>query len=125
MAARLRELEPAAAERVRAMCEALVPGSGAAGPEVYVDALIAELPEGERATAVAELEEVAAAAARGELAEQAGTPAFERARLWAAEAYYSDFVASDSEERGAWHRIGFEFPLTEQLRKDWSFMGIE
>lgn len=125
MAARLRELEPAAAERVRALCEALVPGSAAAGPELYVDALVCELPEAERAAAVADLEQVAAAAERGELASLAGTPAFERARLWAVEAYYSDFVAPGSEDRGAWHRIGFEFPLTEQLRKDWSFMGIE
>jgi hypothetical protein len=112
-------------ERVRALCEALVPGSAAVGPELYVDALVGELPEGERAAAIADLSEVAAAAERGELAELAGTPAFERARVMAAEAYYSDFQAAGMPGPRAYERIGFTFPLAQMVRKDWSFMGIE
>lgn len=123
--AALRVLDAAAAERLRSLCEALVPGSAATGAEVYLDALLAELPEGERPAALADLEAVAAAAERGELAALTGTPAFERARLMAVEAYYSDFVAGDAPGPGAWRRIGFLFPLTERLHKDWSFIGIE
>lgn len=118
-------LDEAAAARVRALCEALVPGAAQTGAEVYVDALLAELPLGERPAALADLEAVAAAAERGELPALAGTPAFERARLMAVEAYYSDFLAGDAPGPSAWQRIGFEFPLTERLRKDWSFIGIE
>jgi hypothetical protein len=121
----LRHIEPEAAGRVRSLCDALVPGSAAVGPEVYVDALVGELPEAERPGALADLDRVAAAAARGELAALAGTPAFERARVMAVEAYYSDFVAVEAPGPGAWQRIGFAFPLADMVRKDWSFMGIE
>jgi hypothetical protein len=120
----LRHIEPEAAERVRALCEALVPGSAAVGPEVYVDALLGELPEAERPAALAELDRVATAVERGELAALAGTPAFERARAMAVEAYYSDFVAVEAPGPGAYRRIGFTFPLADKVRKDWSFMGI-
>jgi hypothetical protein len=121
----LRHIEPEAAERVRALCDTIVPGSAAVGPEIYVDALVDELPEDERAAALADLEQAAAAAARGELASLAGTPAFERARVMAAEAYYSDFVAAGLPGPGAYERIDFRFTLADKVRKDWSFMGIE
>ncbi|MFT3864274.1 MAG: hypothetical protein QM729_08380 [Solirubrobacterales bacterium] len=121
----LRHIEPAAAERVRSLCEALVPGSAAVAPEVYVDALVGELPEAERPAALADLDQVAAAAARGELGALAGTPAFERARAMAIEAYYSDFIAPRAPGPGAYERIGFTFPLAAMVRKDWSFMGID
>src|SRR3978361_2281611 len=68
----LRHIEPEAAERVRSLCEALVPGSAAVGPEAYVGALLEELPESERAAALAELAEAATAAERGDLAAIAG-----------------------------------------------------
>jgi hypothetical protein len=121
----LRHIEAAAADRVRSLCEALVPGSAAVGPEVYVDALLGELPEAERPAALADLDQVAAAMERGELASLAGTPAFERARVMAVEAYYSDFVAAAAPGPGAYRRIGFTFPLADMVRKDWSFIGIE
>src|ERR1700710_1416305 len=121
----LRHIEPEAAARVRSLCDALVPGSASGGPEAYVDGLIDELPEEERGAALADLEQVAAAAERGELAALAGTPAFERARVMAAEAYYSDFVAVEAPGPGAHRRIGFTFPLADKVRKDWSFMGID
>lgn len=121
----LRHLGMEEAERVRSLCEALVPGSAAVGPEVYVDALVDELPEAERPAAVADLERVATAAEQGGLATLAGTPAFERARAMAVEAYYSDFVAVEATGPGAYRRIGFSFPLADMVRKDWSFMGID
>ena len=121
----LRHIEAAAAERVRSLCEALVPGSAAVGPEVYVDALLGELPEAELPAALADLDQVAAAMERGELASLAGTAAFERARVMAVEAYYSDFVAAAAPGPGAYRRIGFTFPLADMVRKDWSFIGIE
>lgn len=121
----LRHIEPEAAERIRALCDTIVPGSAAVGPEVYVDALVDEMPASERAAALADLEQAAAAAERGELAALAGTPAFERARVMAAEAYYSDFVAVEAPGPGAYRRIGFTFPLADKVRKDWSFMGID
>src|ERR1700712_626652 len=121
----LRHIEPEAAERVRALCDTIVPGSAAVGPEVYVDALIEELPESERAAALADLAQAATAAERGELASIAGTPAFERARVMAAEAYYSDFVAVEAPGPGAYRRVGFTLPLADKVRKDWSFMGVD
>ena len=121
----LRHIESREAERVRSLCEALVPGSAAVGPEVYVDALVDELPEAERPAALADLDRVAAAAERGDLASLAGTPAFERARVMAVEAYYSDFVAVEAPGPGAYRRIGFTFPLADKVRKDWGFMGID
>jgi hypothetical protein len=121
----LRHIEPEAAERIRVLCDTIVPGSAAVGPEVYVDALVDEMPEPERAAALADLEQAAAAAERGELAALAGTPAFERARVMAAEAYYSDFVAAGLPGPRAYERIGFTFPLADRVRKDWSFMGID
>ena len=121
----LRHIEPEAAERIRVLCDTIVPGSAAVGPEVYVDALIDEMPEPERPAALADLEQAAAAAERGELAALAGTPAFERARVMAVEAYYSDFVAVEAPGPGAYRRIGFTFPLADKVRKDWSFMGID
>src|ERR1700761_7852568 len=101
----LRHIEPEAAERVRVLCETIVPGSAAVGPEVYVDALVDEMPAAERPAALADLELAAEAAERGELASIAGTPAFERARVMAAEAYYSDFVAVEAPGPGAYRRI--------------------
>jgi hypothetical protein len=121
----LRHIEPEAAERIRALCDTIVPGSAAVGPEVYVDALVDELSASERPAALADLEQAAAAAERGELAALAGTPAFERARVMAAEAYYSDFVAIEAPGPRAYERIGFTFPLADKVRKDWSFMGID
>ncbi len=120
----LHALDAAGAERVRALCEAIVPGSAAVGPEIYVDALLARMPEVERSAALADIEAAAAALERGLLADFARTPAFLRVRALAIEAYYSDFLALDAPGPGAYRRIGFEFPLADRVRKDWSYLGI-
>lgn len=120
----LRALDTLAAGRVRALCDAIVPGSAAVGPEVYVDALIARMPEPERSAALEDVEAAVAAHERGELDAFACTPAFARVRALAIEAYYSDFLAGGAPGPGAYRRIGFEFPLADGVRKDWSYLGI-
>jgi hypothetical protein len=121
---RLRALDTNRAARVRELCDAIVPGSAAVGPEVYVDALLARMTEPERVAALTDLDMALAALERGELRAIAGTPAFARARALAIEAYYSDFVADGAPGPGAYRRIGFEFPLADRVRKDWSYLGI-
>jgi long-chain-alcohol oxidase len=122
----LHVLDAGAAAMVRSACDAIVPGSGRVGPEVYVDALLAAMDDGARAEALGRFAAVAAAAAGGEegMRDVAATPGFGQVRAMAVEAYYSDFVAPGAPGPGAWEAIGFVFPLVERLRKDWSFMGI-
>jgi hypothetical protein len=120
----LRALDTDKATRVRALCDAIVPGSAAVAPEVYVDALLARMSEPELLAALADLDTTLEALERGELGAVADTPAFARARALAIEAYYSDFVAAGAPGPGAYKRIGFEFPLADRVRKDWSYLGI-
>jgi hypothetical protein len=121
----LRALDQGAARRVRSLCDAIVPGSATVGPEIYVDALLARMEERDRRAALSDLDAVATALEQGELEAVADTPAFGRARAFAIEAYYSDFVAPGAAGPGAWERIGFDFPLANRVRKNWSFMGID
>jgi hypothetical protein len=117
-------LDDEGAVRLRALCEAIVPGSAAVWPEVYIDALVAGMADDQRDAALADLEAIALAHERGELAAHTGTPAFARARTLAVEAYYSDFLAAGAPGPSSWRRIGFEFPLADRIRKDWSYLGI-
>jgi hypothetical protein len=110
---------------VRALCELFVPGSGRVGPEVYVDALLARMPEGPRAQALESidaLEEPADGGAEA-LGERQFTPEFMMVRALACEAYYSDFVAPGAPGPGAWEEIDFKPPLAARLNKDWSYLG--
>lgn len=111
---------------VRTVCELIVPGSARVGPEVYIDALLARMPEPQRAqtlSAFDELEQPAAAGAQA-LSEHALTPSFMAARALACEAFYSDFVAAGAPGPGAWEEIDFRPPLATRLNKDWSFLGV-
>jgi hypothetical protein len=111
---------------VRRVCELIVPGSGRVGPDVYIDALLARMPEPERQGTLAAfdaLEEPAAEGA-GALAEHALEPAFMAARALACEAFYSDFVAPGAPGPGAWEEIDFNSPLARRLDKDWSYLGV-
>jgi hypothetical protein len=101
---------------VRSVCETIVPGSTRVGPEVYVEALLTELPEPDRAAALAAFAAVAAG--------ERGTPAFMQARALAIEAFYSDFVAPGLDAEGAWAEIDFNSPIAQRVRKDWSYLGI-
>jgi hypothetical protein len=116
----LKVLDAATAGIVEGVCDALVPGSARVRPAVYVDALLARMPEGQRAAAIAAF----AALAEGDLAAQAGTPGFLWARALAVEAFYSDFVAPGTDATGAWEEIDFNTPLATRLAKDWAYLGI-
>ena len=121
-----RALDEQRVAAVEALCELIVPGSGRAGPVVYVDALIAGMPPPVRDGALASIDALAPAAAQGPdaLAEKAQTPEFGFVRALAIEAYYSDFVAPGKDGPGAWKEIDFNSPLATRLAKDWSWLGI-
>ena len=116
----LRVLDAETAQMVERVCDAIVPGSARVHPAVYVDALLAGMPEGPRAGVLAAF----TALAGGEIGEHAGTPDFLLVRAFAIEAFYSDFVAPGVEATGAWAEIDFNTPLATRLAKDWSYLGI-
>jgi hypothetical protein len=119
-------LDEQRAALVRSLCELIVPGSGRVGPEVYIDAVLARMPDSARSGALASIDalrEPAAAGAEG-LVPYQFSPEFQFVRALACEAFYSDFVAPDAPGPGAWEEIDFAPPLAARLRKDWSYMGI-
>jgi hypothetical protein len=119
-------LDEQTAALVRRLCELMVPGSGRVGPEVYIDALLARMPEHQRAETLAAFDALAAPAAGGaeRLADHVLTPAFATVRALACEAFYSDFVAPGAPGPGAWEEIDFRPPLAARLNKDWSYLGV-
>lgn len=116
----LQVLDAATAGVVEGVCDAIVPGSARVRPAVYVDALLARMPDAQRAAAIAAF----ASLADGDLAAKAGTPDFLWVRALAVEAFYSDFVAPGTGVTGAWAEIDFNTPLATRLAKDWSYLGI-
>jgi hypothetical protein len=116
----LHVLDDDGAQMVARVCDAIVPGSARVHPEVYVDALLARMPEGVRDAALAEF----ASVAEGDIAASAGTPGFLWVRALAIEAFYSDFVAPGVDAAGAWSEIDFNSPLATRLAKDWSYLGV-
>jgi hypothetical protein len=119
-------LDERSSELVRSVCEMIVPGCARIGAEVYVDALLARMPDDARAGALAAFDALAPAAAAGEqaLGELSLTPEFQLVRALACEAFYSDFIAPGAEGPGAWQEIGFHPPLAARLEKDWSYLGV-
>jgi hypothetical protein len=109
------------AAAVAALCELIVPGSAAVGPEVYIDAVVTAMPPPVQAQALAAIDRLAAAES---LADHERTPEFALVRALAIEAYYSDFVAPGRDAPGAYADIDFNSPLARRIDKDWSFMGI-
>jgi hypothetical protein len=111
---------------VRAVCELIVPGSGRVGPEVYIDALLARMPEPEREEMLGAFDALEHPAAEGvdAFAEHALEPAFMVARALACEAFYSDFVAPGAPGPGAWQEIDFNSPLARRLDKNWSYLWV-
>lgn len=111
---------------VRSVCELIVPGCARVAPEVYIDALLARMPDDQRdatLAAFAALEPWAAAPGPG-LPEPSLIPEFMLVRALACEAFYSDFVAPGASGPGAWQEIGFNPPLAARLDKDWSYLGV-
>ena len=119
-------LDPQRSQAVRRLCELIVPGSGRVGPEVYIDALLARMPDEPRGFALAAIEalEQPAAAGSAALAQHAATPEFMLVRALACEAFYSDFVAPGAPGPGAWEEIDFRPPQAARLNKDWSYLGV-
>jgi hypothetical protein len=113
-------LDEARAEKLEALCDAIVPGSTRVGPVVYIDALIGHMPPPVRDQALASIDALDPA----RLAEQERTPEFALVRALAIEAYYSDFVAPGHDAPGAWAEIEFDPPVARRLRKDWSWLGV-
>ena len=121
----LRALDARRAAALEALCEAIVPDSARVGPVVYIDALLAGMPEPVREHALAAVDALAPwAASPDELAEHDRAPEFAFVRALAIEAYYSDFVAPGADGPGAWAEIDFNTPLATRLAKDWSYLGI-
>lgn len=119
----LRAFATREAELVRRLCEAIVPGSERVAPEVYIDAVAAEMPRPAFDALLAALD--ALANHLDDLSSRADSPEFLLIRALACEAFYSDFVAPGAAGPGAWSEIEFSFPLADRVNKDWSFMGIE
>ncbi|MGO9822228.1 MAG: hypothetical protein ACLPTJ_16485 [Solirubrobacteraceae bacterium] len=119
-------LDQRGADRVRLVCELIVPGCERVGAEVYIDALLARMPDEPRAAVLAAFEALERPAAEGRqaLAEHSLTPDFQLVRALACEAFYSDFIAPGAPGPGAWLQIDFAPPLAARLDKDWSYLGV-
>jgi hypothetical protein len=111
---------------LEALCETIVPGSARVGPTVYIEALLARMPEPVREATLAAIDSLADVADGGAeaLRERAATPEFMMVRALAVEAFYSDFVAPGAPGPGAWEEIDFNSPLATRLQKDWSYLGV-
>jgi hypothetical protein len=122
----MRVLDEHRSDVVRLLCDLIVPGSARVGPEVYIDALLARMPEDERQAALAAVDALEQPAAGGAeaLGEQLFNPDFLLVRALACEAFYSDFVAPGASGPGAWEEIDFKPPLAARLNKDWSYLGV-
>jgi len=113
-------LDDAHAQKLEALCEAIVPGSSRVGPAVYIDALLAHMPPPVQGQVLASIDALDPA----RLADQERTPEFAFIRALACEAYYSDFVAPGRNGPSAWEEIDFDPPAARRLRKDWSWLGV-
>ena len=118
-------LDEQSAVLVRSLCDLMVPGSARVGPEIYIDALLARMPENERAAVLSAFESLAPVADSAEsLAARALTPEFMMVRAFACDAFYSDFVAPGAAGPGAYEEIDFTLPLARRVTKDWSYLGV-
>jgi hypothetical protein len=113
------------AELVRSLCDLIVPGSARVGPEIYIDALLARMPEGDRVATLGAFAALASVADSAEsLAGRFLSPEFMLVRALACEAFYSDFVAPGASGPGAYEEIDFTIPLAARIKKDWSYLGV-
>jgi hypothetical protein len=122
----MRVLSDPQAALVHSLCELMVPGCARVGAGVYIDALLARMPEDARGGVIGCFEALADCVEGGEdaLRERQFTPEFGAVRAMACEAFYSDFVAPGAAGPGAYEEIGFRFPLADRINKDWSYLGV-
>jgi hypothetical protein len=123
----MKVLNDSQAALVRSLCELVVPGCERVGAEVYIDALLAGMPEDARAGIIGCFEALADCVDGDEeaLRERQFTAEFGAVRALACEAFYSDFVAPGRDAVGAYEEIDFRFPLADRINKDWSYLGVE
>ena len=123
----MKVLSDSQAALVRSLSELVVPGCERVGAEVYIDAVLMRMPEGDRAGMIACFEALSDCVAGGEeaLRERQFTAEFGAVRAMACEAFYSDFVAPGRAAAGAYEEIDFRFPLADRINKDWSYLGVE
>jgi hypothetical protein len=126
VSASLQVLDEPTAELVGSLCELIVPGCARIGAEVYVDAIVARMPDDVRAQTLGAFAALADAVGGGTaaLAERQLSPEFQLVRALACEAFYSDFVAPGAAGPGAWQEIDFNSPLATRINKDWSYLGV-
>jgi len=126
MTTELRNLDDRRAAVLESLCETIVPGSGAVGPVVYINALMSEMSEPEREAVKQSIDALTEAAPKGAeaLKPHAFTPAFLQIRALAIEAYYSDFKAPGAPGPTAYEAIDFHSPLAMRINKDWSYLGV-
>jgi hypothetical protein len=112
---------------VRSLSELVVPGCERVRAEVYIDALLARMPDDARAGVIGCFEALADCVEGGAAAlrERQFTPEFGAVRAMACEAFYSDFVAPGTTAAGAYEEIDFRFPMADRINKDWSYLGVE
>jgi len=104
------------------LCEIVVPGSAAIGPDAYVRRLAGGMTDREESELRAAIGLLGQSLDQG-LAGLSGSSAFALIRRLAIEAYYGDFQAPGSPGPSGHQAIGFRTPQTDRLRKDWSFLG--
>lgn len=109
---------------VESLCEAVVPGSAAAGPVVYLDSVAADMPAPQRSPLLEVLDDAGAVlAAGGSWADVASRPYFGWLRALAIEAYYSDFRQPGYTGPGAWAVTGFDSaPMAARAKQDWTYL---
>jgi hypothetical protein len=120
----MKVLDDHQAAVVRSLCDLMLPGCARVWPEVYIDALLAGMPDAVRGQALGAIAALEPGVGAGSLDAHAYTPEFMMFRALACEAFYSDFVAPGAPGPGAWSEIGFAPPLAARLDKDWSYLGI-
>lgn len=115
---------PEQAETARQLCEAVVPGSAAVGPAVYLDSDAADQPDPLRQLILDSLDAARSILEAGGTWEQvAREPYFDLLRAKAIEAYYSDFRRPGYHGPSAWDDIDFKSaPWAARAMQDWSFL---
>ena len=124
----LRVLDETRAAAVRAVCELIVPGCARVGAEVYVDALLARMPEARPATTrwrpSTSWPDRPSTGARRWPSTRSPPPSSWCAR-WPARPSTRISSRPGAAGPGAWEEIDFAPPLATRLNKDWSYLGVE
>ncbi|MBO2449435.1 GMC family oxidoreductase [Actinomadura barringtoniae] len=116
-------LSPAEAAVLADLCELVVPGSSAIGPELYIELAIAGMPQRTEDDLHAAIGLLASITRPEALAPLTATAAFGLVRRLAIEAYYGGFAAPDHSGPTGWDEIDFNAPQARRLARDWSFLA--